>query len=330
MYHKRFIRSYVIVATHRDMNTLSLLVGILMMTIVVTSITASLPDHVAYAHTFSQNENALFLTLVHQIEAQMLLTEKNFHTNPKLAEQHASIAISLLNQNDPVVNLTWTSQISERNPRIAAELTSVLDSLRNAATSQSKLNSTTTTSSDTANDIQTKVHRINGLLGEAVSSRVTKETLNNSTTQALVLANLLNEVYFSYGRALESPSTMSNMAGIAISVKEASPLNMSTNMITGNTGMSSSMTMTSNTVKNITEYHSAQLLAGMAKEIFNKNLKPISSSELKAANAEVENDLTQLKAAIDNRAPFMDIKKIVHIQLHPILITAYNLQLKIF
>jgi hypothetical protein len=51
---------------------------------------------------FSENENALFLTVVHQIEAQILLTENNFSTNPKLAEQHANIAIRLLNQNDPV------------------------------------------------------------------------------------------------------------------------------------------------------------------------------------------------------------------------------------
>jgi hypothetical protein len=166
--------------------------------ILVTSITASLSSRIAYAHTFSENENALFLTLVHQIEAETLLAQNNFPTNPKLAEQHANAAIGLLKQDDPVVNLRWTSQISERNPRIANELISVLDSLRNAATSQSKLNSTTTTSSDTANDIKTKVDRINGLLGEAVSSRLTKEQLNNSTTQALVLANLANEVYSSY------------------------------------------------------------------------------------------------------------------------------------
>ena len=274
-------------------------------------------NRVAYAHTFSENENALFLTLVHQIEAQTMLTQNNFPTNSKLAEQYANNAINLLNQNDPVVNSTWTSQISERNSRVAYQLTSALNSLKDATAS--------TTAADSGNNIKTTVKRINGLLGEAISSRIPKETLNNSTTQALVLANLANEVYFSYGRALgESPSTMSNMAGMAMAEKEASP---------SSTTNSSNMTMSSsgdNAIKNVTEYQTTQALASKTKEVFNNNLKSTAPSTLKAANTEIENDLNQLKAAIDNKTPFIDVMKIVHIQLHPTLITAYNLQLESF
>ena len=167
--------------------------------------------------------------------------------------------------------------------------------------------------------------RSGDLLGEAISSRVPKETLNNSTTQALVLANLANEVYLSYGRALgESPSSMSNIAGMAMAVKEASSSSSSMNT-SNNMDISSNNTA----VKNMTEYQAAQALASKAQEVFNKNLKAITSpSTLKAANTEIENDLNQLKAAIDNKAPFMDITKIIHIQLHPTLIAAFNLQLK--
>jgi hypothetical protein len=152
------------------------------------------------------------LSFLHkQIEAQVSLAQNNFPTNPKLTEQYTDNAINLLNQNDPVVNLTWASQISERNSRVANELTSALNSLKDTSSS--------TTGADPTNDIKTKVDRINGLLGEAVSSRVPKEIVNNATTQALVLANLANEAYFSYGRALgESQSAMSNMAGMAMSV----------------------------------------------------------------------------------------------------------------
>jgi hypothetical protein len=120
--------------------------------------------------------------------------------------------------------------------------------------------------------------------------------LNNSTTQALVLANLANEVYFSYGRALgESQSDMSNMAGMAMSVKEASspssPMNMNANTDMGNnhTGMDTymAMTNTNNTnIKNMTECQTAQALASTAIEVFDKNLKSTASSILKAANAE--------------------------------------------
>jgi hypothetical protein len=135
---------------------------------------------------------------------------------------------------------------------------------------------------------------------------------------------------------LESLSTMSNMAGMAISVKEASsPMNMSSTTTntknTANPGMGSSMIMTSsNTIKNMSQYQTAQALADTTKEVFNKNLKPLAPSTLKAANTELENDLNQLKTAIDNKTPFTDIIKIVRIQLHPTLITAYSLQLKSF
>ena len=47
-----------------------LLIGILMM-ILITSSTASLSNRAVYAHTFSQNENTLFITMVHQIESQV-------------------------------------------------------------------------------------------------------------------------------------------------------------------------------------------------------------------------------------------------------------------
>jgi hypothetical protein len=129
---------------------------------------------------------------------------------------------------------------------------------------------------------------------------------------------------------------------MAMSVKEASPssMGMGANMSMDNnnsTAMSSSMAMStstssssSNSIKNMTQYQTAQALASKAQEIFNKNLKPIASSTLKAANTEIENDLNQLKAAIDSKAPFMDVMKIVHIQLHPTLITAYNLHLESF
>jgi hypothetical protein len=76
------------------LNPSLLLVGILI-AILVTSVMASLPNnHIAYAHTFSENENALFLTQVKQIEAQVSLAQTNIHPNPKLAEQYTDNAIN--------------------------------------------------------------------------------------------------------------------------------------------------------------------------------------------------------------------------------------------
>ncbi|HJT46674.1 MAG TPA: hypothetical protein VJ729_00715 [Nitrososphaeraceae archaeon] len=76
----------------------------------------------------------------------------------------------------------------------------------------------------------------------------------------------------SYGRALgESTSIMSNMAGMAMSVKEPSSppfmsigadMNISNN---NSKDMSSSITMSTNSMKKVTEYHTAQALAELPK-----------------------------------------------------------------
>ena len=210
-----------------------------------------------------------------------------------------------------------------------------------AINTQSKPTSTSVSTANTFNDVKTKVSRISDLLAEAISSRISKEVLNNSTIQALVLSRLANLIYFSYGRALgESPATISNMAGMAMPSKGSSSMNMNmnNNMKTNdNASMSSKMTagaMTTSrnnnnaTIKNITEYQTAQSLAAKAQDILNKNLKPISPANAASANAQIDKDLSQLKTAIDNKAPFMDIMKIVHVQIHPLMITTYNLQPK--
>ena len=216
-----------------------------------------------------------------------------------------------------------------------------MNSLRTAINTQSKPASTIVSTANSSNDIKTKVSRKSDLLAEAISSRISKEVLNNSTIQALVLSRLANLIYFSYGRALgESPATISNMAGMAMPGKGTSSMNMNmnNNMKTNdNATMSSKMTagaMTTSrnnnnaTIKNITEYQTAQSLAAKAQDILNKNLKPIAPPNAASANAQIEKYLSQLKTTIDNKAPFMDIMKIVHVQIHPLLITTYNLQLK--
>ncbi|MGB8937418.1 MAG: hypothetical protein WCC17_20185 [Candidatus Nitrosopolaris sp.] len=82
------------------------------------------------AHTFSENENALFLTLIDKIKAETQLVELDFLNNIQQAHQHAESAVALLTQNDPMVNITWASEISERNPRVVADLLHSLSDLK--------------------------------------------------------------------------------------------------------------------------------------------------------------------------------------------------------
>ena len=74
---------------------------------------------------------------------------------------------------------------------------------------------------------------------------------------------------------------------------------------------------------NMTDYQSAQTLAAKALE-----LKPMAPNNSSAFITNLENGLTQLNASIKNKASPMDIMMIVHTQIHPNLLEAYNLRLE--
>ncbi|MFZ0895251.1 MAG: hypothetical protein WAZ77_12185, partial [Candidatus Nitrosopolaris sp.] len=92
--------------------------------------------------------------------------------------------------------------------------------------------------------IQSKVTNIGNLLDEAVFVRISKDLIDNPKTQALVLANLGNEIYNSYGNALGlPPSTIASMGGMNMSgmnmVSKGSSMNMNTSSSTGMSGTNS-------------------------------------------------------------------------------------------
>jgi hypothetical protein len=70
-----------------------------------------------YAHTFTPNDSASFLSLIYRIKNEAQLVQSNLLSNAfnstGLAQQHAQNAITILNQ-------TLTKEIAERNHRIAS------------------------------------------------------------------------------------------------------------------------------------------------------------------------------------------------------------------
>jgi len=311
------------------------------------------------AHTFSENENALFITMIDKIKAETQLVGRDISNNTQQAQAHAKEAASMLTQNDPVVNTTWTKEISERNPRVATDLMSSLNDLKNTVTSSPPSPS----SGSNSGSIQSKVMKISNLLDEAVSVRISKDVLNNPKTQALVLANLGNEIYISYGDALRLPlSTIASMGGLNMSSmnmntpaknnstsgmsgmsmgSKGPSMNMSTGssssaisgMTMGDKGMTTknsvseqtAMNQNNPTIKNATAYEKAQSLASLAQQAFRKDLKPLIPANATSSTANIEKYIDQLKTAIDTKASFMNVMELVHVSLHPTLITAYNL-----
>jgi hypothetical protein len=210
------------------------------------------------------------------------------------------------------------------------------------------------------------VNNINNVLDKAVYVRVGKLDMNNSTVHALVLADITEKAYNDYSYAFgikpiifsgssSGPSSMKmmnmgngkmGMGGMGNMMLGSGPTASSNN----NSSVKNPLPITkdndnSSTVVNITAYQQAQGLAMRAQQIFNNELKSTSSvadslsssgntsqdstnNTVTNSISKIENNLTQLKSAIDSKAPTMDVMKIVHGDIHPALLMSYKLQLR--
>jgi len=171
-----------------------------------------------------------------------------------------------------------------------------------------------------------------GIADDTDFIREYNEQLNNtnSTVQALILANVVDEILRNYGDALEVDYDLTNMSNLVMS-----NVSLSTIMMIADSMKNSSMVreksnyMTNNIIVNVADYQTAQALSDKAQQIFNKDLKPIaaSTSNVTTFIVKLENGLIQLRDAVNNNAAPMDVMMIVHTQIHPNLQKAYNLQL---
>jgi hypothetical protein len=174
-----------------------------------------------------------------------------------------------------------------------------------------------------------------GIADDTDFIREYNEQLNNtnSTVQALILANVVDEILRNYGDALEVDYDLTNMSNLVMSNVSVSTTTM---MTLGDSMKNSSMAkektnyMTNNIIVNVADYQTAQALSDKAQQIFNEDIKPIAAeptSNVTTFIVKLENGLIQLRNAVNNKAAPMDVMMIVHTQIHPNLQKAYNLQL---
>ena len=302
-------------------------------------------DQSAYGHTFSPDESASFLSFANQLQVESELVQENLANNSiSLAQEHANKASSLLTSN-------ITTEIAERNQRVANDLARAIDDLQNLSSSPQQ-----------AGSIGQLVRDLDGIIGEAVSTRIEQQDIENATIQALAFADLVDSILINYGNAYDVGFDMTNMSNMAM-MGQSSNNTMNTmtagNMTThnnndnsSNTEMSS-MNMSSSSGSrvgidaaegegggegressinsssvNMTDYQSAQALATKALEIFSVELKPLAPNNSSAFITNLENGITQLNASIRNKASPMDIMMIAHTQIHPNLLEAFNLRLE--
>jgi hypothetical protein len=293
----------------------------------------------AFGHTFSSNESASFLSFVDQIQVESELVQTNLvNDSTSLAQEHAKKAGSLLTSN-------ITAEIAEENQRVANELTRAINDLQDISMSPQQVGS-----------VDQLVNDIDSILGEAESTRIEQADLENATIQALAFADLVNSILENYGNAYAVDFDMTNMSNMVMNGQDNNNMstttmsNMSTNGNDSNKdmnsmNMSSSRTMvgmdvgggeegsesginSSSSLVNLTDYQSAQALAAKALEIFNTELRPIAPNNSSALLTNLENGLSKLNDSIRNKASPMDIMMIVHTQIHPNILQAFNLRLE--
>jgi len=289
-----------------------------------------------YGHTFSQNENSLFLTRVAQAHSQLNLIENlvlngtstttatnnnSNNNNAKSVQVHVMQTIALLNEKDPVNNFTWSQEIAEKNQRVAKDLARELNDLKislSQDTPTTAINNKPSLSNNSS-VIQDKIDKLGGLLDEAISARVNKDAVNNSTNQALVLANIGNEIFYSYGQALGFPYP--KLANMVATMK----LNVNSNNNSNNKipAMANKVN-----IANESQYQNAKAYVKQAQEIVSKYLKSSASNNKNAApdiQLQLNKVISQLKMTIDNKGSFSTVMHLIHIQLHPRLIANYKI-----
>jgi hypothetical protein len=294
-------------------------------------------SHLAYAHTFSTSESAHFLSLVEQIKAETGLVIMNLeNNNATLAESHAEKSSSLLDNST-------LDEISEVNTRIADSLETGLEQLEENVTSlASGMQGQQQVPQDRIQNINDTVTSLNDILAEAITVRVESDQLNNATTWAMALADLVNVVLSDYGNATVSSFDLRDMSNMAEPNATMSPM--------------SNMTTTT-TITNTAAYQSAQYLANNTiLQLFNDTLKPltVSSSGTSSSNGsnattmtqegqdalsaasnmttsdidKLEAGLLQLKDDINAKATPNEVMMTAHLNVHPLIIQIYGLTLE--
>lgn len=262
------------------------LIGLLFATVILLP---SSPNLIV-AHNFSSDESASFLSLVDQIKSAISPIRDDISSNITLARTQAQYAKMLLTEN-------VLKELKERNQRISMELSKMLDSLQG-------LTQQNTSTLGTINDV----------IAEAVTGRIDKNQLNNSTVQGLTLANDVNKILEEYSKAF---STQSNDMVItndksAMKMNEKRPANEA---------------MKVNGSKSLTDLGAYQRAVALTDIVIKRFNQINGNSDRSTEIEQLVKILDQLKIALQNKMPPAIIMELVHGRIHPNLQIAFDLEL---
>ena len=152
--------------------------------------------------------------------------------------------------------------------------------------------------------------------------------LYNSTTLALVVANLVDEILRNYGSAYGITYDLTNMSNMMLA-------NMSNNNVAGNDTLLSDaepagiLENNNPALVNIFNYQTAQALSNNVNRLYSDRLSVQGPVSEKVTVGNSEQSIRDLKYAIDNKARAEVLMEIVHMKIHPMLQSVYDLRLAV-
>jgi hypothetical protein len=315
-----------------------------------------------YAHLFTPNETATFVSIVYQLQTELELVSMNLaNNNLSLAQNHASKASSLLTQR-------ILAEIAEDNPKLASDLGNRLIQLQTiSSTSADQVQSTSRVVSDLNErlnedalvrmaqlqpDSSNFLEGFTNPLGSIFGGDDKKVKEQNAKIEALALANVIDRVLSNYGNAYHVGFDMTNISNMVMPTKNDNAVSMIMNNSLGNMSATGNMSMNMNMhflntsssamtqhdnemndryfLVNVSDYQSAQALVVKASKIFNDKLKftEIDNKNITAYITNLENGLTQLNNLVAKKDSPLDVMMTVHTKIHPNLLEAFSLKLR--
>jgi hypothetical protein len=310
-----------------------------------------------YGHNFPPNNYASFVASLDQFQIESNLVQSNLiNHNMTLAQKHADEAVSIFYWDLLV-------EIAKQDKKIGDDLKTAVENLRNLTASfpDSSLSvqgekQRLEQSNQLIASINTNVDKIiaitetqkqsedSNLLNQVTTfiSNIfsPKKDNSNGSIHPMRFAEGVDNVLRSYGDAYGVAFDMTDMGnmnqgstirnGDSYIPSNSSNMNMSMGMMNMSSSMNDSDSkMSSNKpIVNMANYQSAKGMAEKLSDIFNKELKPIISQNGTAIySTNLESGIIQLVNSIEYKVSPMDIMMIVHTQIHPNLIGAFDLQI---
>jgi hypothetical protein len=321
-------------------------------------------DAKVYGHLFTRDQTGTFVSIVDQVQTELELVAANLvKNNVSLAENHATKASSLLprvigeiGEDSPQLvgelmrsvfgmeNISSTTYHKSQNiSTIINNLNEKLDNAKIIRIAQVQ---------PTSNFLDKATNLLGGLLG-GNTGEPQSEQAQNSRIEALAFAELMDAVLVNYGKVYNVGFDMTNMSNMIMTSSNStagaivmSNTVRSNNSDTGNTNMNmnmntGSMNNSSSTIPEhmdemdngyqliqIADYQTAQALAKKALDFFNSDLRHMADNNKAIFINNLEKGLKHLNNSIDNKGAPTEIMMIVHTEIHPKLLEAFNLELR--